>query len=153
MRTWIVSRLSDFALNTRKKQTSFSHSSTEAEVTSLDASLRMDGIPALDLWDFVIEAFHSEPNQTKPNQHNQSCKRTTEKLVVKSSTKHAETNSNHEHQSRSIRRNTFCFQCCAVCLWFHGSTELLWIGCLTRRIWTHKFKSVTLTPHTNSQTC
>ena len=24
----------------------------------------MDGIPALDLWDFVIEVFHSSPNQT-----------------------------------------------------------------------------------------
>ena len=34
-----------------KKQTSVSHSSTEAEVISLDARLRMDGIPALDLRD------------------------------------------------------------------------------------------------------
>ena len=47
-----------------KKQTSVSHSSTEAEVISLDAGLRMDGIPALDLWDLVIELFHSSPNQT-----------------------------------------------------------------------------------------
>ena len=46
-----------------KKQTSVSHSSTEAELLSLDASLRMDGIPALDLWDFVTEVFHSSPNQ------------------------------------------------------------------------------------------
>ena len=35
----------------------------EAEVISLDAGLRMDGIPALNLWDFVIEVFHSSPNQ------------------------------------------------------------------------------------------
>ena len=47
-----------------KKQTSFPHSSTEAEIVSLDAGLRMDGIPALDLWDLVIEVFHSSPNQT-----------------------------------------------------------------------------------------
>ena len=47
-----------------KKQTSVSHSSTEAEVISLDAGLRMDGIPALDLWDLVIEVFHSSTNQT-----------------------------------------------------------------------------------------
>ena len=46
-----------------KKQTSVSHSSTEAEVISLDAGLRIDGIPALDLWDLVIEVFHSAPNQ------------------------------------------------------------------------------------------
>ena len=36
----------------------------EAEVISLVAGLRMDGIPALDLWDSVIEVFHSSPNQT-----------------------------------------------------------------------------------------
>ena len=47
-----------------KKQTSVTHSSTEAEVIFLDAGLRMDGIPALDLWDLVLEVFHSSPNQT-----------------------------------------------------------------------------------------
>ena len=31
---------------------------------SLDAGLRMDGIPALTLWDLVVEVFHSSPNQT-----------------------------------------------------------------------------------------
>ena len=52
-----------------KKQTSVSHSSTEAEVISLDAGLRMDGIPALDLWDLVIEVFHSSPNQTNETKY------------------------------------------------------------------------------------
>ena len=47
-----------------KKQTSVSHSSTEAEIISLDAGLRINGIPALDLWDLVIEVFRSSPNQT-----------------------------------------------------------------------------------------
>ena len=37
-----------------KKQTSVSHSSTESEITSLDARLRLDGIPALDLWDLIV---------------------------------------------------------------------------------------------------
>ena len=46
-----------------KKQTSVSHSPTEAEIISLDAGLRMDGIPTLTLWDLVIEVFHSEPNR------------------------------------------------------------------------------------------
>ena len=32
-----------------KKETSVSHSSTEAEVVSLDVGSRMDGIPAFDL--------------------------------------------------------------------------------------------------------
>ena len=33
-----------------KKQTSVSHSSTESEIISLDAGLRVDGLLALDLW-------------------------------------------------------------------------------------------------------
>ena len=45
-----------------KKQTSVSHSSTESEIVSVDAGLR-DGIPALDIWDLVVEVFHSSPNQ------------------------------------------------------------------------------------------
>ena len=48
-----------------KKQTSVSHSSTEAEIISLDAGLRMDGIPAFDLWDLVIEVFHSSKKSIK----------------------------------------------------------------------------------------
>ena len=46
-----------------KKQTSVSHSSTEAEIISLDAGLRMDGIPALTLWDLVIEVFSFRTEQ------------------------------------------------------------------------------------------
>ena len=45
-----------------RKQTSFSHSSTEAEIISIDARLRMDGIPALDLWNLVKEVFHCDRN-------------------------------------------------------------------------------------------
>ena len=37
-----------------KKQTSVSHSSTESEIISLDAGLRSDSIPALDLWDLIV---------------------------------------------------------------------------------------------------
>ena len=37
-----------------KKQTSVSHSSTESEFISLDAGLRLDGVPALDLWDLIV---------------------------------------------------------------------------------------------------
>ena len=48
-----------------EKQTSVSHSSTESEIISIDAGLCMDGIPALDLWDSVIEVFHSSSNQAK----------------------------------------------------------------------------------------
>ena len=50
-----------------KKQTAVSHSSTESEIISVDAGLRMDGLPALDLWDRVIEVLRST-NNTVPTQ-------------------------------------------------------------------------------------
>ena len=37
-----------------KKQSSVSHSSTESEIISLDAGLRLDGIHALDLCDLIV---------------------------------------------------------------------------------------------------
>ena len=40
-----------------KKQTSVSHSSKESEIISLDAGLRLDGIPALDLWDLIVSVL------------------------------------------------------------------------------------------------
>ena len=46
-----------------KKQTSVSIISKESEIVSLDAGLQMDGIPALDLWDVVMEVLHSSNNQ------------------------------------------------------------------------------------------
>ena len=41
----------------RKKQSSVSHKSTESEIISLDATLRLDGIPALDLWDLIVSVL------------------------------------------------------------------------------------------------
>ena len=35
---------------------------------SLDASLRMDGTPALDLWNLVLEVFHSSQDQISKKQ-------------------------------------------------------------------------------------
>ena len=37
-----------------KKQTAVSHSSTESEIISLDIGLRLDGLPALELWDLIV---------------------------------------------------------------------------------------------------
>ena len=46
-----------------KKQTSVSHSSTESDIISLDAGLRMDGIPALGLWDLIVTVLHGHTHQ------------------------------------------------------------------------------------------
>ena len=40
-----------------KKQTSVSHSSTESEIISLGTGLRLDGLPALELWDLIVSVF------------------------------------------------------------------------------------------------
>ena len=77
-----------------KKQTSVSHSSTEAEIISLDAGLRMDGIPAeseiisldaglrmdgIPALDVVIELLHSSKNtHTHSHQAVEDCCRKSE---------------------------------------------------------------------------
>ena len=83
-----------------KKQTSVSHSSTDAQVISLDAGLRMAGIPALDLWDSVIEVFHSSPNKTNKSPR---CERATRNPAGNLTAKHATTDSKHAHHSGSDR--------------------------------------------------
>ena len=40
-----------------KKQTAVSHSSTEYEIISLDTGLRLDGLPALELWDLIVSVL------------------------------------------------------------------------------------------------
>ena len=40
-----------------KKQTAVSHSSTESEIISLDTGLRLDGLPALKLWNLIVSVL------------------------------------------------------------------------------------------------
>ena len=60
-----------------KKHTSVSHSSTESEIISLDAGLRLDGIPALDLWDLTVSVLgntiqtHERPGRPDVSDKNQ----------------------------------------------------------------------------------
>ena len=51
-------------LDVQETNVSIPHSSTESEIISLDAGLRMDGLPALDLWNVVMEVLRSS-NSTK----------------------------------------------------------------------------------------
>ena len=104
-----------------KKQTSVSHSSTEAEIISLDAGLRMDGIPALnhmdglpavDLGDLVKEVFRSSPNQIykSKDQESQGNLSRNDTLHMKNpnSTKHADLDlSNVDHVSSNVRPSRF----------------------------------------------
>ena len=43
-----------------KRQTAVSHSSSEAEVISLDAALRMEGIPAILLWELILDVLNPQ---------------------------------------------------------------------------------------------
>ena len=43
-----------------KKQTSVAHSSTASDIISLDAGLRLDGLPALELWDLIVSVLGDE---------------------------------------------------------------------------------------------
>ena len=91
-----------------KKQTSVSHSSTEAEIISLDAGLRMDGIPALDLWDSGIEVFHSSPNQINKSKDQESqgnlSRNTTLHMKDPNPTKHVNLDLNNvDHVSSNVR--------------------------------------------------
>ena len=63
-----------------KKQTSVSHSSTESEIISLDAGLRLDGIPALDLWDLIVAVLHGNTHQSKQVQGDLSKSPTRKKI-------------------------------------------------------------------------
>ena len=54
-----------------KKQTSVLHVSTASEVISLDAGLRMDGLPVVDVWNVVIEVSHTPNNTESPTQQAQ----------------------------------------------------------------------------------
>ena len=42
-----------------KKQTSVSHSSTGSEIISLDAGLRLNDFPFLDLWDLIVAVLET----------------------------------------------------------------------------------------------
>ena len=51
-----------------KKQNSVSHSSTESEIISLDAGLRLDGRPALNLWDLIVAVLLGNTYQNNQEQ-------------------------------------------------------------------------------------
>ena len=86
-----------------KKQTSVSHSSTESEIISLEAGLRMDGLPALDLWDLVIEVLGTTPKLPKSTQ---ACMRETDAKIQSTPTDQNEIKFLRTHIS--LRKNHSC---------------------------------------------
>ena len=160
-----------------KKQTSDSHRSTESEIMSLDAGLRMDGLPALDLWDLVIEVLHSSSNQLENPEtmcsetccvtHHQENKPRT-KLRLQFSTMILNYATSIMYPQTWSLLNLV--RCCTflkimkpwsrwlsrpeVQQWdtYPEPKELRLSGYLTESTWTPKSNSNMLTPKTNSQT-
>ena len=48
-----------------KKQTAVSHSSIESEIVALDTSIRVEGIPALGMFDCVLDVLSPMAGQSK----------------------------------------------------------------------------------------
>ena len=72
----------------------------------------MDGIPALDLWDLVIEAFHSSPNQINKTKDQKSqgnlSRNTTFHMKNPNPIKHANLDLNNvDHISLYVRSSRF----------------------------------------------
>ena len=75
------------------KRTSVSHSSRESEIISLDAGLRLDGIPAIDLLDLIVAVL----GNTDQSHKEQGC--------LKDQLGHQNPNPIHWHQKQT-RRHT-----------------------------------------------
>ena len=69
-----------------KKQTSVSHSSTESEIISLDTGLRLDGLPALELWDLIVSVLGNvsrvSDNSAKPESDAHKLQKSHSKIDV-----------------------------------------------------------------------
>ena len=144
-----------------KKETSVSHSSTESEIISLDAGLRLDGLPRIRiiknggtrLWTNVKFVQHLTQFKNENNLMEWSMIWTTLILFP---------------QTSILLVRKLCCMCLKTTkqwsrwLWkeearqwdmFPEPTELLLIGYSIESIWPPKSKSSTLTPKSNSQTC
>ena len=147
-----------------KKQTAVSHSSTEFEIISLDTGLRLDGLPALELWDLIVSVLgnisHVSDRSGQPDSDVHKRHKCHNKIAVMKDIDSVPPNVQSERQEALL----YVFEDKEAVIKMimkrrsptmrHVSrtTKLLLIGCLTESIWTPKSKSNTLTPKTNSQT-
>ena len=147
-----------------KKQTAVSHSSTESEIISLGAGFRLDGLPALELWDLIVSVFGNTTQTTE---------RTVRPVVTERSQK-SQGKINALNSIDCVPSNVQSSRQEALLYVFEDNeavikmiikgrsptmrhvpepTELLLIGCSIESIWTQKSKSSTSTPKTKALTC
>ena len=142
-----------------KKQTSVSHSSTESEIISLDTGLRLDGLPALELWDLIVSVLGNvsrvSDGSGKPENDVHKRHKPHKKIDLMKDIHSVPSNVQSARQEALLyvfEDNEAVIKVIIKAKMFPGLTELLLNGCSIELIWTPKSKSNTSTPKTNSQT-
>ena len=103
-----------------KKQTCVWHISTESEIISLDAGSRVDGIPALDLWDLVIDVLPS-----KQNQKQKSSKRGVTRCPTKHQEKRVKSECNTQILQNHVQLSNVCLQTGAILFIFEDNAAAI----------------------------
>ena len=160
-----------------KKQTSVSHSSTESEIISLDAGLRLDGFPALDLWDLIVAVLGNTNQSNKEKgdpmiNKSEACsppytthKRKQSQRVINDLDKVDFIPSNVQSSHQEALLYVFEDNDAVIKMIIKGRSPTLSETCFqnpqscswlivrsNQSIWTRKSKSSTLTPKNKSQT-
>ena len=133
-----------------KKQTSVSHSSTEFEIISLDTGLRLDGLPALELWDLIVRVLGNvsrvSDRSGKPESDDHKHHKSHNTIDVARDIDAVLSNVQSARQEALLfvfEDNESVFK-----MILPEPTELLFTGCSIELIWTPKSKSNTSTPKT-----
>ena len=147
-----------------KKQTAVSHSSTESEIISLDTGLRLDGLPALELWDLIVSVLGNvsrvSDRSGKPESDDHKHRKSHNKIDVMKDIDSVPSNVQSSRQEALLY--VFEDNEAAIKMIIKGRSPTMrhvsrthrvaldWL--FDRIIWNPKSKSNTLTPKTNSQT-
>ena len=129
-----------------KKQTAVFHSNAESEIISLVAGLRMDGLPALQFWECVLESLFSKPAKRIVERHERESAFQThshsDKCVLSQFTTfrptfpkvHIRPNSTY---SKTMRPWSKWSTEDETQTWVTSPerTESIWIGCWTEWLW------------------
>ena len=144
-----------------KKQTAVSHSSTESEIISLDTLLRLDGLPALELWDLVFgNISHISDRTGKPVNGEDKHHKSHKKIDVIQDIDSVPLDVQSVRQEALL--HVFEDNEAVIKMIMKGRSPTMrhvsrthrgsWLVVSIELIWTPKSKSNTSTPKTNSQT-
>ena len=146
-----------------KEQTAVSHNSTESEIISFDTGLRLDGLPALELWDLIVSVLGNVASVSdrsgQPDNDVHKRHKSQKKIDVMEEIDSVPSNVQSARQEALL----YVFGDTEAVIkmiikgrsptdMFPEPTELLLSGCSIESIWMQRFKSNTSTPKTHSQT-